>query len=219
MRKKVDVLIATPGRNMHVDYVKSLVKTCAALNEAGLTYAYLSKYSSLVASAREKTAVNADSNMYGGTTEIAGGEFDYGKIFWIDSDISWEPGQFMQLYKSEHDVVSGVYQTGTDGTVAVTINDANGNPTYVNKDKILTHNEPIEVDGVGFGFVCMKRGVFESIERPWFGSIKIQWPNVAYETDMGEDYSWCRRAQTAGHKIMLDPMIHVRHHKETVYLI
>jgi hypothetical protein len=217
--KKVDVLIATPGRNMHVEYVKSLVKTCAALDEAGISYAYLSRYSSLVSSAREKTAVNSDSNLYGGTTLIASGEYEYKKIFWIDSDISWEPNQFMRLYESEHDVISGVYQTGTDGTVAVTIFDGNGTPTYVNKTKIFEHSEPLIVDGVGFGFVAMKSGVFENIPRPWFSTVKVQFVNVPYQVDMGEDYSWCMRAREAGHDVWLDPMIHVAHHKETVYLI
>lgn len=204
---------------MHVEYVKSLVKTCAALDEAGISYVYLSRYSSLVSAAREKTAVNSDSNMFGATTEIGSGEYEYNKIFWIDSDISWEPNQFMQIYKSEHAIISGVYQTGMDGTIAATFFGETGSPRYVNKKEIFPHSSPMKVDAVGFGFVAMEHGVFESIPRPWFSSEKVTFPGLEYEVDMGEDYSWCMKASRMGFDVMLDPMIHVRHHKETVYLI
>jgi GT2 family glycosyltransferase len=35
---------------------------------------------------------------------------------------------------------------------------------------------------------------------------------------VGEDYSFCNHARKAGFKIMVDPLVRVKHHKETVYL-
>ena len=35
--------------------------------------------------------------------------------------------------------------------------------------------------------------------------------------NVGEDYSWCGKAQQTGFKICVDPRVKVKHHKETVY--
>jgi hypothetical protein len=34
---------------------------------------------------------------------------------------------------------------------------------------------------------------------------------------MGEDYSWCVSATQAGYDLWVDPLVRVRHHKETIY--
>ena len=48
-----DVVIATPGFSMKAEYVKSLVSTCATLDDLGITYTFLNRQSSFVATARE----------------------------------------------------------------------------------------------------------------------------------------------------------------------
>jgi hypothetical protein len=80
-------------------------------------------------------------------------------------------------------------------------------------------DEPVEVGGVGFGFVAMKQGVFENIPRPWFNIKKVTWPEHGFPTNVGEDYSWCYNAMSAGYKIWIDPLVKVNHHKETVYVV
>jgi surface antigen len=35
--------------------------------------------------------------------------------------------------------------------------------------------------------------------------------------NVGEDYSWCGRAQQAGYQIKVDPTVGLGHHKEIVY--
>jgi len=213
-----DVVIATPGTAMKAEYVKSLVSTCAALDDLGLTYTFLAKQSSFVPSARELTAIDSDSHDYT-TSSIGSGRFTYNKIFWIDSDIEWTPEAFMKIYESELDVVSGMYQTHPNGTVAVNLSDPEGRPTKVNKVHFLLHWEPVEVGGVGFGFVAMKQGVFENMKRPWFKIREVYWEENGFAVNMGEDYSWCEGAKEAGYKIWLDPTVKVRHHKETIYEI
>jgi hypothetical protein len=219
MQQNFDVLIATPGRMLHAEYVQSLVETCAALDQQHITYKFLNKYSSLVASARELTILDSYSHEYGRVNEVASGKYKYKKIMWIDSDISWEPHEFLRLYQSDKDIIGGLYQTGPDGTVAVSMNDKNGNPRFVNKSEFILDAEPIKVDGLGFGFLCVGAGVFEKMQRPWFKTRTMQWPDVPYETDMGEDYSWCVGAKDAGFDIWLDPLVNVEHHKETIYMI
>jgi hypothetical protein len=213
-----NIVIATPGRMLHSEYVSSLVKSTEWLSARGLSYTFLNKYSSFVPSARELTATNTYVHNWE-TNQIGSGEFTYDKILWIDSDIEWTTEDLERIWKSELDIVSGLYQTHPNGTVAVNFPDEAGRPTKVNKVEFLLHDDPVEVGGVGFGFVAMKCGVFESIKRPWFLIRRIKWDDVDFYTNVGEDYSWCANAQKAGYKIWVDPTVKVLHHKETVYYV
>jgi hypothetical protein len=202
---------------MHSEYVSSLVKTIAFFSEKNLTVGFVSRQSSFVATARELTATNTSTHNYE-TDQIGSGEFTYDKIFWIDSDIEWTVEDFWKLYSSDLDIVSGLYVLDPAGTVAVHIPNKNGVPTRVNKVEFIMHDEPVEVGGVGFGFVVMKSGVFENIPRPWFLIGKVQWsPDSEMRVNVGEDYSWCGRAQQSGFKIFVDPTVKLKHHKETIY--
>lgn len=213
----VDILIATPGHSAKMEYVKSLVKTCAALSERGITYRFISRYSSFVPTARELTTLDKNQHDFSSTGLVADG-VEYKKIFWIDSDIEWEVEDFLKLYESDAEVVSGLYQLDWAGTVAVNFPNAWGAPTRVNKVEFLLHEDLVEVGGVGFGFVCIKKGVFEKMERPWFLINRVRWEEGSeMRVNVGEDYSWCAGATRAGFKIFVDPLVKVKHHKETVY--
>ena len=167
--------------------------------------------------ARELTAIDRWDHNYE-SNEIAEGKYIYNKLFWIDSDIEWTPNDFMKLYNSKHDVISGLYALDQTGTVAVGLTTDRGSLRRVNKVEFLLHDEPSEVGGVGFGFLCVKQGVFESIPRPWFLIGRMQWSeDNAMRVNVGEDYSWCGRAQQHGYKIMVDPDVKVKHHKETIF--
>lgn len=218
MTTRIDVLIATPGHSAKMEYVKSLVKTCAALDEKGISYKFISRYSSFVPTARELTTLDMSQHYYGEDAKVAGG-VDYGKIFWIDSDIEWEPEDFLKLYESELEIVSGLYVLDGMGTVAVNYPNERGVPTRVNKLEFFLHDLPLEVGGVGFGFVAVKSGVFEKMTRPWFLINRVQWDESRPElkVNVGEDYSWCANASRAGFKIFVDPLVKVKHHKETVF--
>ena len=215
-----DVLIATPGNSLEPAYVESLVQTTEWLNSKGLTYKWLNKSSSFVPSARELTATNTYSHNWE-TTEVGSGEFSYGVIFWIDSDVSWDVEDFKKLYYSELEIVSGLYMTHPNGTVAVAFEteEGSGLPRKVNESEFILWDEPVEAWGVGFGFVAMKSGVFEKITRPWFEIKKIRWPDHGFDTNVGEDYSWCMKAREAGYKVWVDSDVKVLHHKSTIYEI
>jgi len=201
----------------HAEYVSSLMKTVNYCCNHGMRIGFLNKYSSFVPTARELTAIDRWDHNYE-SNEIAEGKYLYNKLFWIDSDIEWTPEDFMKLYDSKHDVISGLYALDQAGTVAVGLTTNRGSLRRVNKVEFLLHDEPSEVGGVGFGFLCVKRGVFESIPRPWFLIGRMQWSeDNAMRVNVGEDYSWCGRAQQHGYKIMIDPSVKVKHHKETIF--
>lgn len=200
-----------------MEYVKSLVKTCAVLDEKGISYRFISRYSSFVPTARELTTLDMSQHYYGEDAKVALG-VEYKKIFWIDSDIEWEPEDFLKLYESELEIVSGLYVLDHVGTVAVNYPNETGVPTRVNRVEFMLHDLPVEVGGVGFGFLAVKQGVFEKMERPWFLINRVKWsPEKEIRVNVGEDYSWCANASRSGFKIFVDPLVKVKHHKETVF--
>ena len=214
-----NILIATPGRLIHAHYVKSLVETTKWLNEKGMTYKFLNYGSSLVSQAREVTALDAEKSDWT-TNEIGSGKYTYDRIVWIDSDIVWGREAFEKLITSEHDIISGMYYTDIHKmlvSVAKFSPDGLRNPNNAKELDFFFDEEPLEVFGVGFGFISMKSGVFERMQRPWFRIERIDDPVNKIMLDVGEDYSWCMNARRAGFKVMFDPSIKVDHIKEGIW--
>jgi hypothetical protein len=207
-----NLVIASPGTSFEAEYVQSLVKTLAWLTENGLTYIFLNKYSSFVPSARELTAVNSFTHNWH-TREIGAGEFTYDRVLWIDSDVVWGPGDVEKLFETDLAIVSGVCMTSMDGTIGAHFPDENGLPTKINKVELILHECPLQVGGVGFAFVMMKQGVFETMRRPWFQVATYQRPDTDFRTMLSEDFSWCVSAQAAGFDIWLHPLVNVGHIK------
>lgn len=210
-----DVLIATPGNKLESQYVKSLTETLAECHKRGISYLWLNASSSLVHMARELT-VTGESGPYFTDPNITApldGKVSYNKIFWIDSDIAWTPEDFFKLYDSDFEIVTGVYLTADE--VTTTIDKWAGEGT-LSKEDIIQMTEPEVVQSIGFGFVCVKNGVFESLSRPWFAHMVQRVQNKSgkiLDVAFGEDTSWCIRAYQAGIKIYLDPLVKVDHMK------
>jgi hypothetical protein len=210
-----DVVIATPGSSMKAEYVKSLVQTLRWLSEEGLSYHYINRYSSFVSYAREKTATDsAESNW--DATEIADGAFTYDKLLWIDSDIVWEPETVKRLMSGTEklDVVSAMVPVNISGAITAMRLDSELLPVQLTWTDLIMDEEPVEVDGVGFGMVMFRYGVFERTPRPWFQIRKTNIRGVPFPVDYGEDYSACIGMKKAGFKIWLDPLAKVQHIKE-----
>jgi hypothetical protein len=197
---------------MEAEYVKSLVSTISHLQQAGISYLYLNEYSSQVDAAREATIMGSKFlDAFCG--EPLSGKISYDKIFWIDSDISWTPEQFLELYRSKLDIVSGLYFSETGSPVVNVTENGYTHPAFLKNS-----HEPIEVFATGFGFLAVAQGVFENLSRPWFQTVfkKIEDKDGTKEfyIPYGEDFSWCNRARAAGYSIYLDPRIVVNHYKK-----
>lgn len=213
----VDVLIATPGREMRAEYVQSLVKTIEYLTDNGITYLYLNEYSSQVSAAREATAMGS-TYLDAFNTKPVRGQVTYNKMFWIDSDMSWTPQDFMRLYSSDKDIIAGVYANDK----GVPMFSLQGDHDTIDVLSSLEHDEPFEIFAAGFGFICVKSGVFEALPRPWFESVmqKIESPDGdEMLIPFGEDYSWCVKASGHGFSIYLDPTVRLGHHKTVAITI
>jgi hypothetical protein len=210
------VLIATPGKMIHAEYVECLVETCDWLSKNGLTYKFIGKQSSFIPSGRELTALDSYESDWV-TREVGAGKYTYNKIFWIDSDMSWDVEDFKRIYFSDLPIVAGLYATHPNGTVACSKFDPEGRPALVHESEFFMQEQPVEMFGVGFGFVAMKHGVFEACDRPWFRIEGVRWDGLEFDTNIGEDYSWCMNARRNGYKTFIDPLVKVKHHKETIY--
>jgi hypothetical protein len=208
-----DILIATPGHSMSAGYVKSLMATVKELNALGITYEFLTGYSSLVHNAREITMGN-DTQLNPDDTGPLHNGCTYNKMIWIDSDIEWSVSDFLVIYYSTHDIISGAYllANGTDSCV-VTKEGVTLTKVHIQRGGLT---EPFVVQSVGFGFIAIKCGVFERIPRPWFGLLQQEVYNSRGEQlyiSIGEDISWTIKAQQLGYEVYFDPKVLVTHLK------
>ncbi len=203
---------------MCAEYVKCLMGTIYALEANNISWIFQSEYASLVTNAREAT-ITGSRNLEVFNPAPGKGQYTYDKLFMIDSDIVWNPEQFLRLYASDKDLISAVYfeAQGADAMVHRAKNDFK--PMKREDIQLLQQlDEPIEVYGVGLGFMCVKFGVFESLKRPWFGLGKViqEVDGIVYELPLGEDLYFCEKVAEQGHQVYLDPQVIVGHIKSNV---
>lgn len=215
-----NVVITTPGHSMCAEYVKCLISTIHTLQANNISWIFQNEYSSIITNAREAT-ITGSRNLEVFNPSPGKGQYTYDKLFMIDSDILWNPEQFLRLYASDKDAISGIYfdSQGADAMVHREKNDFK--PLKREEIELLQQlNEPVEVYGVGLGFMCVKSGVFESLKRPWFGLGKViqEVDGVTYELPLGEDLYFCERVAENGHKVYVDPNIIVGHMKSNVVI-
>ena len=219
-----DVIIMTPGYSMEGRYVTSLLSTIKRLEIENISWGFSNIGVSDVAIARENTILGRSTfSVNSNYAKPLSGQATYNKLFLIDSDIYWNVEDFIQLYYSEHNLISGVYlQSDFETTTLLKKSEENNNPTNtglrtMSREEVHFHPVPFEVDGAGLGFMCIKSGVFETIERPWFEHISVTKPisDTEFIVEMlSEDISFIRKVKNAGFKVYADPAVKVGHVKK-----
>jgi hypothetical protein len=208
-----NIVIATPANGFTPGYVQSLLQTVVAIQNEGLTWTFLSHGGSLVSMVRELVIGGPEANSKS-VTKPYNGLFSYDMILWIDSDIIWDPSDVFRLYRSKKQIVSGCYLLENRST-PIYLKD---NSRMMHESEVYEYAEPFKVRATGFGFLGVKNGVFENIERPWFGPVSSSAISVDEESDIqnilvGEDVSWCLKAESAGFDVWVDPSVKVIHQK------
>ena len=127
--------------------------------------------------------------------------------------------------EKEREIVAGWYCTEDGKTTSVAHwldeDDFRGNGGVMNHetiDSITKRKKSFTVDYTGFGWLLIKKGVFESegLPYPWFAP-KMQVFESGEVQDMcGEDVSFCLDAKDNGEEIWCDPRIRVGHEKTRV---
>ena len=148
---------------------------------------------------------------------LNGLEYDY--LMWIDSDMVFTPDHVFTLVKHDKDIVNGSAMIDPKKKkLNWGLLDKEGRCNFILKDDVPKYPKDerglAEVDFVGFAFMLVKRGVFESMPYPWFRPVmKKIGENVFFPS---EDIGWCHNAKDAGYKIYVDPEVHIGHEKPVV---
>ena len=123
---------------------------------------------------------------------------------------------------AERQIAAGWYSTEDGKTTSVAHwldeDDFRQNGGVMNHemvDSISQRKKPFTVDYTGFGWVMIKKGVFEHPEMkyPWFAPKMQVFESGAVQDMCGEDVSFCLDAMDAGFEIWCDPRIRVGHEK------
>tara|TARA_A100001515_G_scaffold90407_1_gene71949 strand:- start:854 stop:1720 length:867 start_codon:yes stop_codon:yes gene_type:complete len=127
--------------------------------------------------------------------------------------------------EKERHIVAGWYCTEDGKTTSVAHwldeDDFRTNGGVMNHETIESiskRKKPFTVDYTGFGWLLIKKGVFEheQMPYPWFAP-KMQIFESGEVQDMcGEDVSFCLDAKEAGFEIWCDPRIRVGHEKTRI---
>tara|TARA_R110000765_G_scaffold393260_1_gene486583 strand:- start:79 stop:510 length:432 start_codon:yes stop_codon:yes gene_type:complete len=141
---------------------------------------------------------------------------------WIDSDMVFSPQNFEALLKMDKPIASGIYKT-SDGVNYATVEhwdkaqyEKNGSFQFLN-DKIIADKESIfPVEYTGFGWVLIKKGVFESMQYPWFRPEWDTFRNGEIEEFCSEDVGFCQNAIKKGYKIHINTDIRIGHEKSLI---
>ena len=151
-----NVVITTPGNSMCADYVKCLMATIHTLQANNISWIYQNEYASIITNAREAT-ITGSRSLEVFNPSPGKGQYTYDKLFMIDSDILWNPEQFLRIYSSDKDVISAVYFEAQGNDAMIHKNKNDFRPTSREELELLQKlEEPIEVYGVGLGFMCVK---------------------------------------------------------------
>ena len=224
------VVFCLPGRGVSYVYLKNFVQLCFDLVQCGASIQISQDYSSMVNFARCKCL---GANVLRGPNQVPwDGKLEYDYQLWIDSDIVFNSEKFFQLFldanpegEKEREIVAGWYCTEDGRTTSVAHwleeDDFRSNGGVMNHETIESmskRKKPFTVDYTGFGWLLIKKGVFEheGLPYPWFAP-KMQVFESGDVQDMcGEDVSFCLDAIEAGFKIWCDPRIRVGHEKSRV---
>ena len=133
----------------------------------------------------------------------------FSHLLFIDSDMVFEHDAIKRIL--EHDdkeIVAGLYyRRYSPHQPNITM--VRGKKLYI--PQTFPKKQPFTVFGVGTGFMLIKSEVFKKIKPPWFNFISF------HGQQMGEDISFCHKANQRKIKVWCDPSIYLGHVGEYVY--
>ena len=204
----VSVMIGMPaGRDLPIQTVKSLIGTFSACHTRGTKCSLGAIANSAVVQwARDEVVdlfLKSDAQV----------------LFWIDSDMAWEPWQFLRLlvWSQIYDVVCAAYPAKVEPPTFYLL--GNGNP--INPHGLR------EIDGIGLGFTVMRRSIVEALakqapkvrdqiaEREIAAIFRIDTTTDGHRR--GEDMAFFADIKALGYKVMLDPTVDLGHVGTKIY--
>ncbi len=154
------------------------------------------------------------------------GKIKYDYMFWIDSDIVFTPKAVQELIDMNKDVSTGLYLMKNNYEYSIVermdFNDLRSGKAFkfLNKDTVNDKHESFKIDYCGFGFLCIKYGVMESLPYPFFRprSQELLMDRTFVRDYSSEDVSWCLDIREKGYEIWANPAVRVGHEKNIVLI-
>ena len=214
------IVFCLPGRGVSYTFLKNFVQLCFECVQQGASIQISQDYSSMVNFARCK--VLGANVLKGPDQKPWQGKLEYDYQLWIDSDIVFNLEAFYKLIWMDKDIAAGWYVTEDGRTTSVAhwleedeFEQNGGVMNHELVDGIQKRRKPFTCDYTGFGWVMIKKGVFEhpDMKYPWFAPQMQVFESGAVQDMCGEDVSFCLEAIKAGFEIWCDPTIRVGHEK------
>ena len=217
------VIFALPGREFSGKFLQSWTELVYACLQNGIQPIMSQHYSPLLYYVRNMCL--GGDNLAGIEQKPFGGRVDYDYVMWIDSDIVFTPEHFFKLLEHDKDIVSGLYMMN-DNVHYATVEDwdeefflERGHFQFLNREMVQAKQGKLfPVDYTGFGWMLTKKGVFESLEYPWFQPLwtEHQKDGKVIRDFTMEDVAFCKMIKEKGFDVWIDPNIIVGHEKMMV---
>lgn len=214
----MNLVVCVPGNNFSELFLRNILdfqKRCFA-NKINVNFSIFYSPNLYIC----RNGLLGGNSLSGSNQKPWSGKINYDYILWLDSDIIFSFDDFIKLYSSNKQVISGLYYLHDERRqrfAAVKEWDEeyfknNGTFEWVTNEYLVEKNGSLfKVDHVGMGFMLMKAGVIENVEYPWFR------PKMANFIDLTEicteDVSLCHTLKEKNFSIWINPNVIVRHEK------
>ena len=216
------VLFCLPGKHYSGNFLKCWTNLLAACLQKGIV-AHISQHHSPVVYFVRNMCLGGDYS-YGVKQEPFQGKLEYDYIMWIDSDILFTPENFFSLLEHDKDIVSGLYMMADNKHYAASENWSddkkiqNGEFDFVTRETLAEKEGLFKVAYAGLGWMLVKKGVFESLEYPWF---RPMWTEITdgdktIRDFASEDATFCKAVTEKGFDVWVDPKVVVGHEKTLI---
>jgi len=212
------IVFCLPGPSFSGTFLSCWTELYESCLANGITPILSQKYNCNIYYVRTQ-CLGADTRR-GANQKPFNGEIDYDYIMWIDSDIVFNFRKFIRLLNYKKDICSGLYlmQNGKQFACVKKWEEEffrkNGHFEFLSPKDIQNEKSLIKVNYVGMGWMLVKRGVYESINYPWFEPIRKTFGGVTEFTM--EDVAFCHKAIEQGYDIHVDPKVIVGHEKTVI---
>lgn len=217
-KRPFTLVVCIPGREFSGRFFDAWNAFTDRCRELGIRLVVSRAYDAVVYYARNKVA--GGDVRRGPRQAPFGGEVDYDYMLWIDSDVVFRFEDFQRLLAHGVDVAAGLYLMADNTHFAAVEHmdeerfQREGRFEFLSPAKLAARQGLVPVDYCGFGFVLVRRGVFERLEYPWFRPIYMEMGACREFTS--EDVGFCMLAKQAGVSILVDPKVVVGHEKAVV---
>lgn len=216
--RPLTIVACIPGREFSGRFFDAWNEFTEKCRAVGVNLIVSRRYDAVVYYARNKVA--GGDVRRGAKQAPWGGEIDYDYMLWIDSDVIFRFEDFQSLLAHKVDMVAGLYLMADNARYAAVEHmdestfKKQGEFEFLTPQKLASRRGLVKVDYCGFGFVLVRRGVFERLEYPWFRPVFVEMGECTDFTS--EDVGFCMMAKRAGIPMMVDPSVVVGHEKAVV---